>query len=494
MALEIFTKKSDNDSTKMYKLVILMSILGIAFPAFSQEEKIVPTIYEVATKGGGAVPQVSRSLERAVVATGVMEQQLVEQVGREIVAPQVPQSVVAAQQVSPVSVAPAVSSVKTTSVQQPGRVSVQNAYQGKFNAGRSAPIPPAVAKQIVLRRQAQQVVLKNQANKDNISPKKPEETVPATSSSPKDDPEIDMFAYFRDMGKGEIPEVGNLMKTGDPYEREKELQFRRGLTGTEAPGKNDKMSKDWWERQLLMSGDPLPYNWHELSYDQAVRFVQDVLQSKAAASQKSLFDIEKEAAQANLAPNRAPLTKEELRRKAQVIEAQSILADDFLGRSVDLSVENWARSKPDFIEDNWIWGDYEEPWNENVSSLRILMVNDIAHFFNKFKELAAQDSRVTLTTANNAQEAIDKLAANPTGYDIVMTDYHMPNKVGTTISMYVKENHLTMPVVVLAQANGMPSWWFKYGMSGRIDINHTAEEVFNYASNIVATGKAFPNR
>jgi len=488
--------------------LVIIGLLSFTLPVFGQGEKeVVTTSYKLATKGASSFGEVVQTGQKVGAVSGSLEQQLATQIDRTVANAQSAEQKIGVVPATVSSVEPLPKQVTGASVSAPvsvNRVAVQNGFQVQRNVS-SAPLPPAaVRKKMLLRRQAQQEIAKRQAGQKTsqeavLPAKQTRESAAPPSAAPVKREELseadrfDVFDYFRQMGRGEIPEVGTNLK-GDPYEREKVLDFNRQLTGTEAPGKNDKMSKDWWERQLLMSGSPLPYNWNELSYDQAVRFVQDVLQSKAAASQKSLFDIEKEAAQANLAPNRAPLTKEELRRKAQVIEAQSILADDFLGRSVNLEVENWARSKPDFIEDNWIWGDYEEPWNENVSSLRILMVNDIANFFNKFKQAAQTDSRVTLTTANNAQEAIDKLAANPTGYDIVMTDYHMPNKVGTSISMYVKQNGLTMPVVVLAQANGMPSWWFKFGMSGRIDINHTAEEVFNFASNIVATGKAFPNR
>ena len=70
----------------------------------------------------------------------------------------------------------------------------------------------------------------------------------------------------------------------------------------------------------------------------------------------------------------------------------------------------------------------------------------------------------------------------------------MNHGVGTTIGTYVAVNKIPLPVVVLANASAMPSYWFKYGMRGRICVDKSPEEVFNFASNIVATGKAFPNK
>lgn len=64
-----------------------------------------------------------------------------------------------------------------------------------------------------------------------------------------------------------------------------------------------------------------------------------------------------------------------------------------------------------------------------ASSLRVLLVDD-------FPELC-DVARLTLTRAGhtvsaflNAPDALEHLAADPTGYDLVLTDHHMPTMNG----------------------------------------------------------------
>lgn len=52
---------------------------------------------------------------------------------------------------------------------------------------------------------------------------------------------------------------------------------------------------------------------------------------------------------------------------------------------------------------------------------------------------------------------------------------------------------LNVPIISLANAEALPSWWYNIGMDGSLP-HQEAQHIYNYASNIVATGRAFPNK
>ena len=289
-----------------------------------------------------------------------------------------------------------------------------------------------------------------------------------------------VVGYYHRLGNGEFPEA--TLPAGDPPRKlvddVQRAQRRAMLQAT-------KRSRE----SLLLEGSArgiLPQNWETMSRDELEEFLTPILQSQQVATQPSLYDLAKQEAEQTFTPP----TWEEVTHRARVLEGDD--PDNFLWNSVDLAVETWARQQPDFIEENFVYETYQEPWNPQVKSLRILLVNDMTRFFGKFEQAAAADSRVTLETAQSGQEAIAKLEAHPDAYDIVLTDYHMRNGLGTDISMYTKTHQLNIPVAIVAHANAMPSWWFKYGIIGRMDMIQKPQAVFNYASNLVATGRAFP--
>ncbi len=326
----------------------------------------------------------------------------------------------------------------------------------------------------------------------------PSELVPNS----QDEEPSEVIRFFHRLGN-EGGTVGP-RALGDPYRRAADSSWKPKLR---------KSSTEPFELLVLRAQEEgiLPHNWNSMSRSELESWITTVHQAQASSKQKTVADLVNQyfpSANEVLPGKLAPLTVQELRQKARQIEGQSNLPEDFVGRSVSLETENWARTQPDFIEENFVYDPYTEPWNENVSQLRILMVNDLPRLMEPFKELAARDPRIVLDTALGGEEAILKLQQNPGKYDIVMTDYHMPQGLGTIISMYVRERYFmelkanippkeqqyNFPVVVLAYANGMPSWWFKYGMCGRIEIGQGPQAAFNFASNIVATGRAFPGK
>lgn len=365
-------------------------------------------------------------------------------------------------------------------------------------------VNPPVAAPIAREQTAQVPEFPSPASSRVQAPKIP--TPPQSLPSIPADPS-DVIRFFHQLGN----EGGTLgpRALGDPYRRAADLSWKPDLRKSST---EDTYLVPFESLVLQAQAEGiLPHHWNSMSRSELEDWITTVHQAQASSKQKTVADLINQYFPLKEVPpsgDLPPLTTQELRQKARQIEGQSNLPEDFVGRSVSLETENWARTQPAFIEENFVYDKYTEPWNENVTHLRVLMVNDLPHLMTPFQEFAAQDERITLDVAFGGEEAVAKLQQNPGKYDIVMTDYHMPQGLGTIISMYVteryfmelkanippKEQQYNFPVVVLAYANGMPSWWFKYGMCGRIEIGQGPQAAFNFASNIVATGRAFPGK
>lgn len=211
----------------------------------------------------------------------------------------------------------------------------------------------------------------------------------------------------------------------------------------------------------------LPQNWESYSRDELAEFLSayDVLEKGGGYSR---FD---EASQVDATGN----------------------------RYVESARNAWVHKQPDFFKDNYINVDnrkhYTEPFNPQVTQLRILVVNDVKEQVAPLRRVAEQDGRVTLDFTDSVEEAMAKIKNNP--YDIVLTDFHVYSERGTDLSMWLYKEKPDLPVVLHALLGVTPEWAYAYNFKGQINIEVETErvrEVLNYASNLVATGKAYPNR
>lgn len=295
--------------------------------------------------------------------------------------------------------------------------------------------------------------------KDSPSPREANPIATAALSAPEQWRQESVVANFHWQTREDIsaPEV-----TGDPY--------RRALDQGErpAPVKSFKRSME----SLLIEGQTdgiLPRNWQTLSRQELEDFIRTVrqMQEKIENIRFRMY-WKKFAVQAELA------------------------GENMIKGSYDYEAEVWAQKQPDFFEDNFISSinSYDEPFNKQVNFLRILVVNDDIHLLARYVE--AQNERVMVEGVSSVLEAVTKLQENPNAYNIIFTDYHLTDATARKLSSYVLTEGLNIPVIALANAEALPSWWYNIGMDGSLP-HQEAEKIYNYASNIVATGRAFPN-
>ena len=283
----------------------------------------------------------------------------------------------------------------------------------------------------------------------------PREEVPAWTQQPGES----TMAYFHRLTRDNIeaPEV-----TGDSYQRNLDL----GLEPKPAPA--NKRSYESLVTEGAARGI-LPQGWSKMSREELEAFLTPVIQAQEIA-------------------NSGESWVQTIRKARRLGYGE----ETFVGK-VSAEVEKWAQKQPNFIEDNYVYGRYPEPFNENVTSLRVLFVNDVTFFVENFLEYAKQDPRITADHVFSGVDAIERLKKDPTAYDIIFTDLHMRGGTGLQVSSYVLANDLPIPVIFSSAANAMPGWLYDNGFNGRL-YTSSPEDVFSYASNMVATGRAFPRR
>ncbi|MBO4674813.1 MAG: response regulator, partial [Elusimicrobiaceae bacterium] len=169
--------------------------------------------------------------------------------------------------------------------------------------------------------------------------------------------------------------------------------------------------------------------------------------------------------------------------------------------------QNWANTQPDYFPENYLRDfmdshkSYEESWNSAVKSLRILVVNDQMRNVNYLISAAEENPLVTVKWATSVREALELLEKKPYDYDVVLTDWVMydEDRSVAEVSMHIYNERLTIPVILYSAANLSPAALLRFNIVGRVEIPTPwipglgVEPIFNYLSNIVATGRAFPN-
>lgn len=85
--------------------------------------------------------------------------------------------------------------------------------------------------------------------------------------------------------------------------------------------------------------------------------------------------------------------------------------------------------------------------DNNMNELKILIVEDEAKLANLFKE-ALSDYFYSITVAVDGQDGYEKfLKIKP---DLVITDINMPNMNGLDMTIKIKENNPTTPIIILS--------------------------------------------
>ncbi|MBR4355339.1 MAG: hypothetical protein IKP96_02030 [Elusimicrobiaceae bacterium] len=165
---------------------------------------------------------------------------------------------------------------------------------------------------------------------------------------------------------------------------------------------------------------------------------------------------------------------------------------EFLQRS-------WAETQPDYFRENYLDNliIYTEPWNPVVKSLNILVVNDELKYLSALQEAADESTQVHVAGVRSVKDAIELLKNIPYAFDVILTDMAIgEGDTGEKISMYVWNQRLNIPVIWYSAENLNDAYLLSYNVVGRIGVagaSALADEVFRYLSNIVATGRAYPN-
>ena len=151
---------------------------------------------------------------------------------------------------------------------------------------------------------------------------------------------------------------------------------------------------------------------------------------------------------------------------------------------------------PGFVEGNYIPAVYPVPFNTKVKKMRVLIANDDYKFqkdlqkFMQESEFAKYIEEADFVSAG--QDVIDKLAKDPSHYDIIFTDYYMANKKGEDVAQYIFDNNLDIPIILLAEIEFPAINLFaKKHFTGYLNIfQNNMDAIFSYASNmLVENGK-----
>lgn len=155
--------------------------------------------------------------------------------------------------------------------------------------------------------------------------------------------------------------------------------------------------------------------------------------------------------------------------------------------------DKWAQDQPNFVEENYGVTDYQQPFRSSVKDLRILLINDEQKIIDSFVKLSASDSRISVMSVNDVASALRLLRRSPSYYDVILTDYVTRAGSAPELGMWSHEHGALVPIVFFSKAGGTASWLYSYNMAGSISPSEPVQNVVNYLSNLVATGRAYPN-
>ena len=185
---------------------------------------------------------------------------------------------------------------------------------------------------------------------------------------------------------------------------------------------------------------------------------------------------------------------ETMAKSGEIVSRYDEFAQSAGEKKSSLAVAQWARKQPDFVKENYVYEEYYEPFNEAVTQLRILIINDNKRYLEPLLDMAVQDSRIKVDVVDSVVAAFPALKTKRSKYDVVLTDYYTHAGNALELSMWAYKNGIKTPIVFFSNAEGSASYLYSYNIAGRIGLKQPARSVVNYLSNLVATGKAYPNR
>ena len=163
------------------------------------------------------------------------------------------------------------------------------------------------------------------------------------------------------------------------------------------------------------------------------------------------------------------------------------------------ALHRWTFS-PTFVKENYIdesWNhdyiDYTVPFHPSVKTLRILVVRDSVSGMKELFDAAKKHPGVTIKWRMDIPSALEKLDKEQ--YDVVLADFILGDKTSFEIGMYVWNKKLGIPVICYSAEYIDPEALFRHNIVGQVPVVHEeawGELLFNYLSNIVATGRAYP--
>ncbi len=162
-------------------------------------------------------------------------------------------------------------------------------------------------------------------------------------------------------------------------------------------------------------------------------------------------------------------------------------------------LNQWALTQPDFYLTNYRPRDYQQPFHPGVKSLRILLVSNDDNIINLVLSGRTLHNNIQIDFEDNINSGISFLEEPGAKYDVIVTDFAVPggerNRGGYEMGMYAWNKKLNIPVIILSKEPLIPTHLILHNivgqsfyLNGPVDVNR----FFNYLSNIVATGKAYP--
>jgi DNA-binding NtrC family response regulator len=114
-----------------------------------------------------------------------------------------------------------------------------------------------------------------------------------------------------------------------------------------------------------------------------------------------------------------------------------------------------------------------------IQSLNILLVDDDAYFADIVADQLKDELKYNVTIARSAREAQSQLEKSTTHFDIVLTDYHMPELTGLDLLQWMHDRQMETPVVMLTAAGSdvvaveaMKLGAYDYVRKEQLDLQH----------------------
>ncbi len=176
-----------------------------------------------------------------------------------------------------------------------------------------------------------------------------------------------------------------------------------------------------------------------------------------------------------------------------------------------------------FDEKNYIenWEEYAQNVHPNVPAPRVLVVHDDVVKKELLDRFAGGDDRMydimkkhfsrnkaisplfdnpdipgEWEYVTRVSEALKKISQSEKPYDIILTDFVLlGDETGFDLAQWVYDQHISTPVILFSQNGGDAESLFARHIVGRVEVPdslRSVQQLFNYLTNVIATGHAYP--